>query len=355
VFANQYSKDENDGFYVIDGTLPTTEQVKFSKKDDLLVEVGLGNTQPTTGNNSSTWNAVKEEAGKIDWGKYTASFKEAWSAPGGIFKNLSCIGGSAFDSGNLAQVIDEITAWYSFLTTNLNKAIEMHLLASKNQPYPQNFNPVGNMYLDLWKLGGAVHVALQHHRNQGWNSACTERNFDIAIDFAKKIHINFTDKIVLEYLSKYFDIEVKGTENINMGQFCTGQLVNVNWLKCNAPVVWQQTNRQFNLKTGITEIPALEFTAPITNAITNNTNISIADIIGGLKTIITVAGIGGNNNSGGNNNQEIIVDPNDPNSNIPENNTGTSKFGFGTTAIILGGLIVAGTIYYQNKNKPLKK
>lgn len=379
VYANQTSKNTNDGLFIIDGTLPHINEVQYSQKDDLpIVVTGLGfsfssvmnlvqgatqsnNSGTASNSGASTVNSLVQAgaslipggqfiASMIDFEKYTKSFGEAFSAPGGIFANLSCIGGSAFDSGNLTNTIAQMNAYYPQVIISINKAVEKYM--NEPRPLPQNFNPVGEAYLEAHKNLSAI-VTTHHNffNSNNWQSSCTVRNLNLLKEYGQSMYDKLWN-LIGAYIKTYFD-EIPGPQSpydYNSRCIASGAF-NIDYTLCSGsgPGRGGSTNignpgiNQYNIKPGITQIPILDFTPPVQAYLSNGGNIDIKDALSQVKTVINLFS---KSTQGGSNNTVLPVNAQDTN-NTNTTQAGIQQMNWGQIGI--AAAVIGGAVYYGMK------
>ena len=353
VFNNQKTQNLKDGYFVIDGTLPTMKEVPFLEKDDFHISVsglgygyGLGNTE--NGDDENDWMKILTEL----FGKYGEQINNVKNAIGkvGFWKALSC-NRSAFDDNNLQRNLNQQNDFLRIVVERINTAIALHL--NSPRPFAPDFNPVGEArnkaYMDMFNIYSTIHG---YRHNTSWSSACTKLNLETAYKYALEVLLGrFHDQVLIPYLRQYFDYEELNPIQIDwnlcrsvpVGETCCGP----NDCQYYRPNVNTFIPHKYTLKQGVTNIPLLEFSAPVINVLQGNSNgNSLNDIINSFQTLLPVFIGNGGSNSGGS-----TIDVSNPNNNASINPTNQSSLLSGNNLIF--GLLIGGALLYGFNNKKL--
>ncbi len=354
VYNDQQNKDISKGYYVIDGTLPTMDEVAYITKDDFQINVsGLGyygglGVDPATA--LAVSDQIKSQLKDIfkdifkKFGPQIENIKNAISKVG-FWKAFSC-NTNAFGDDVLQRNLSQQADFLRLVIERINEAVAIHL--NSPRPFSADYNPVGEArnkaWIDMYNVFSTIY-GYRHHKS--WSSECTKANLVVAYKHAEDVLIRrFNNQVLQPYLDTYFDItllpsvqiDFNNCRNVPVGETCCGP----NDCQYYRPNIGAFVPHKYTLKQGVTNIPLLEFTAPVVNVLKGNTT-SVIDIIDSFKTLLPIVS-GGYNNSGGGS----TIDFNNPqNPNYSGGTTGKTNL-FGANNLILGGLIL-GVLFYGFK------
>lgn len=159
---NQSTGSLDQGYYTIDGTLKHTNEPSFTEKKDTYMDslqhYGLN------GIKDIDTNALKD--------KFLSYKNLSFKSFSSFFKSLSCIGGSAYDSGRYNSNVDIITNWVTGAVVKINE--EVAFRNSKN---------LGFLVAELQAIVTVLRDTYVIKRDSGWKSSCTVDNFNSTINY----------------------------------------------------------------------------------------------------------------------------------------------------------------------------
>jgi hypothetical protein len=314
------------GYYTIDGTLPTMEEPpRIEKSDQIMSLAHYVLNGPATAPATRRSIPGPLPAGAYGQGMNGISFNDVKN----LFSNLSCIGGTAYDSGKLNANLSNMHTFIQTIISEMNQAIAARDYARLAQEVNEYFGTT-----KMFVIGYE-----NKRREKDWNS-CSARNLDTAIR-ASKFYRDTVGMALNAYLEKYF---IKGPATKQVAYiYPNDTIIAIGlWLR-NVNITEPQY--QFTVKPGTMFIPAFEITQYVVDKANAPASFDVTKYLETLVNTISFLTPNNGNNSGGSGN----------NAGTGNNNSGTgggivqnqpkdvSQAGFGS---ILGwGLLLAGGIY----------
>lgn len=307
---NQTTGSLKDGYYTIDGTIPTiSEPSKIENKDLYMNHYKL--------NGASGLNASFDIKG--------------------FMKSLGCIGGSAYKKENYESNVTKIVDFFNSNIAGIENAI-----ATKNMAL---LSDEVNEVLGFSKL---LALNFRAKRNEkSWNN-CSGTLLDRTIDLSK-----FYSEGVAPALTAYIDSFFTKSANGSVTYTAGAQVPLGIWGLDNSTGS-KVTEPKFNytLKSGVTSIPKFEITPYVAEKLQNpNKPINLQELLSGFSTIISSFGGGSSNN--GNTTLPNYGSGTTPTGEYTQNIPVTQKTaGLGITGWLLI-LAAGGFAFTQMKAKPM--
>ncbi|WP_445915265.1 hypothetical protein, partial [Flavobacterium sp.] len=298
--VDQNTGSLKQGYYTIDGTLPTTQEPNYIETKDFFMDklshIGLnGATQPLNGFSF-------------------ADVKTAFNSP------ISCWGGSAFSGSQANAEGEKIGAYFENLLNNINVAVRN-----------QNLQLLQDTFLKYEGILFTSIKAYERKKSEGWNKCTTD-----SITRMQSI-LNFYDKVVHKgltaWLSQYFTMTPVATKSFNNGQGFEDIDPTFKFTYTDPAIVYLANIYDFKLKQGVTAIPEFEFTPYVEDMANNPSAFDPATFLQGLSTVLVSFNNPNNGNTGTvDENGNLVYDT----ENTPKT---TSNAGAG---YLLGGLVLIG-------------
>lgn len=386
---DQINNNPANGYYIIDGTLENNQELPFvTYKDQPMHHTTLNSpyyrpqlnggfadwiSNAAAGNNatinaiqggiSTVQNAPSMLDGAIDLIPYASTAKAMLSKMLGIdlsniteaLSHLDCIGGTAYETKDADADIVKILEGFKSAVDQMNIAV-----------LNRDMNAFSNAFANHDLVIFSVESSIANRKSEGWNS-CDGKNMDKVHTVVMNYINNFRYAFFDQYLASFFNFHPIG--KVTISKTISAPICG---LVCNTEVNFsgQLDKHAFQIKDGITTIPALEFTPEVSAAITGqgfNVNAamnSLTKVIQVVKPIVVAVQNGGlealqnnpypatttntpaNNGTASNTNAQS-------NSNTPANNgtpPPTQQAGFGTVGIVLVGLLALGAATMKKKN-----
>jgi len=339
---NQNTNDLNSGYLTLDATILENQETIFTEPKDLLI---MSNQLQHYGLNGVAARSPSNNHGLgFSLGSTLGSIKNLNFSS--IFGSLSCLGGSAYEKGDLERLLPAITAKYDFIYNDLNVAIATNDMEKLS---------VCQSLCVCWPIISVEKMDAIFYSNK-WNK-CT----DATIHTTKAIHQSFTDivtPLMEAYLNQYFIRTKSGLISHRVMDYQPGapSFAEMFFSDLGRNAVHQVDKFTFMRKPGVTSIPKFEFTNDVKNALNNGTPAptpaqylaSIANTVIGNNPVTPPSGSG--NTSGGNYSQE----PSPGSGNTSDDKDKDKGLGvLGWT--LIGTAAIGGTIMAVNEIKKNKK
>jgi len=337
---DQLTGDLSAGYQTIDATTPTSNEPEKTEPKDIYM-----NFNHTGLNGVATPNRKK----RLGLGIGLSDIKNLNF--GSIFSGLSCLGGSAYEKGDLERLLPAILAKYDFIYNDLNIAVatgDMEKLS------------VCQSLCVCWPIISVEKMDAIFYSNK-WNK-CT----DDTIRTTKAIHQSFSDivtPLMEAYLNQYFIRSKSGLISHRVMDYQPGapSFAEMFFSDLGRNAVHQVDKFTFMVKPGVKQIPKFEFTTDIKNAMNNGSAPpSPQQYLSSLTTIISTIGgtaqppSGNNNTPGGNYTQDPSAGGNGTGTGNG-NMTNPDKKGIGLLGwTAIGAAAIGGTVLIAKEMKKNK-
>jgi len=348
--SNQNTGSLKNGYFTIDGTLPTTLEPNYiATKDffmDKLKHYGLnglyGEPESSGGSSSSSGSSSSGNGDNPPASETDAIAQLAEKLNNSILSDLnifdmfrlpiSCWGGSAFSGERAESEIKMMDEYFRDKLLQINVGVEYN-----------NSSTISEAFADFEKMVFLGIKAYNAKNADGWNK-CTTESINQMVNVLS-FYKNVVYKALLSWLDKYYDREVSGRQTfVSDGAF---EATQGFFFSYQHPYVSHEVLKyKFTRKPNIDKIMAFEFTPYIHEIATNPSSFNAQTFLNGLATVL-VSFTGNGNNGGG---DEIDANGNNTYSqeNTPKKttNAGTYLVGFLAISMALG--------YAFNKTKDVK-
>nr|WP_322624472.1 hypothetical protein [uncultured Flavobacterium sp.] len=338
--VNQETAALNKGYYVIDGTVPTTKECEYVEKDDLFMSM-----------EHYALNAPAPHA--LNAGVDFTKLKNMMFPNGISFSSLSCIGGT-YDSKDLNALIDVVNPWFVQAYENVNSAIAGNS--------PQLITVINTLITATY--GMADHARLTAAKS--WSSSCSKSataGYKAVADY----YSNLLQKAFFPWIQEFFTVSYSSVTKLNTSfPFETKPSRGFKKNEFSQNVTFNQL-ASIRLKADTTSITRFTLTQYVLDA-NNYTNgtFNADTMLNGfteiLATYATTPPAGSNNtgntNTGNSNNSGsgYVAEDDDEDTNKPDN--GSTN----TALIVVGGaaalMIGAKLLFFSGGTglgKPNKK
>lgn len=319
----------NKGYYVIDGTIPTNNELPFNVKDDIYMEPKLA------------INGLAAPAGLscgVNCGCSQIDYKGGTPAMAGFLDNIfgssgwspNCIGGT-YDKKDYEKYEQLVSGAFEQLYLNFNQAVTSGNLVAIQEA--ANVIIVSSAQLSHQATRTAA---------KSWSSNCSKSTTKAFRDLANYFD-NMSKTVFLPFLQVYFSFT---TQPVGVANNAYPFAVRVDGVGMKDEFITNpiQVLKIFNLqlKPTTTEIPKFEFT-PYLLENAGNAGFNLNNF---LNSLTEVAGqfTGSNNGNNGNGNVDDGYIGN-------YNGTPTTKTAGGGVVMALLVAAVAGTYLYNKKTK----
>ncbi|CAM3968183.1 hypothetical protein FLCU109888_11495 [Flavobacterium cucumis] len=334
--VNQDSGSLKNGYYTIDGTLKSTREPSYIDKKDFFMDKlehfglkGLRSTPESPDNpyNESDPSWLENIAGELSFD----GVKDYFNTP------ISCWGGSAFSGDRANAEQEKIGLYFENVLTKINEAVRAQNMALLSSSFNQ--------------FEGILFTALKAYaakQSEGWNK-CTA---DSIIRMQKTLE--FYQKIVhvglVAWLQKYFEMSIISTK-VYRNNVDFERIDPAFFFTYTDPNVTYTSNVQsFKLKSGVSQIPAFEFTPYVEQASANPSSFNAETFLQGLSTVLVSFAGGGTGGTGAiDENGQNIYDQN--NQTKTTSNAGSFLLG----ALAFGGLAIWGFSKLEDKGSKTAK
>jgi len=284
---NQKTNNLDDGFYMIDGTINTMQEPYYlDYKDEYMSLAHYGLNRP----NYHQLNGFNLDILK----------KISINNLKDMVRHLDCIGGTAYTPALYDANVNKLNALANEIIDSINKSIASDDMVTLAEDYIDFVGIISTLYQG--------HAYKAHF--DSWNS-CTDKRLrafvEICAYFVYDVHPALT-----AFIDKYYDKTKTGTKTYtNQG------LESQGWTFMEMPgrqYIETWDTYSFKLKSGITQVPAFEFTQPLLDATSSNP-VNIQDFLNSLQTIIHVVSPQPNNGvPGGTYTTEVggVINSNNP-------------------------------------------
>jgi len=257
---DQATGDLRNGYFTIDGTIPTvTEPAKIANKDLFMDHYKLNGA---SGLNGFGINDIK-----------------------GWMTGLACLQPSAYGKdlyqGNVTKIVDFF---------NQDIALLNNAIASKD---------FASMAVEANEIMGFSKLLVENFKqkktSQGWNG-CSSPNFDRTIELAR-FYAEGVGAALAQFLDNFFTKTATGTVTYLSGGGAV-PLLGVWGLDGTTSAKVEETKYNYSLKAGTTQIPKFEITPYVADKLKNpSKSINLQELLSGMSTVIASFG-GGSSSSG---------------------------------------------------------
>jgi hypothetical protein len=266
-----------NGYYIIDGTLKSNKELYFTEKNDTIMQHARLNSPNQGLYNPFLGEPNDEEDGKerVNWLSKAKDFIKDinFEKISGLFTSFACLGGVGFDDNSVKAGLNDINGAVNNLVLNVNTAIaenDMKKLSLMDAYFRAGFDLIIN------------NIRLKHWGH--FSNHCSDVNLDFLSEvYALNLSRYFGGNVYEAYVAKYFDTVVTGQTSFSIHE---EQLLGSWWIegtddeRCISPV------RTFKIKKGI-NVPALEFTAPVVDAVNASQPIDVISALTSFQNIIS--------------------------------------------------------------------
>jgi len=306
---NQKTGGLSDGYYTIDGTIPTMVEPSYTEKSDLEMSLPhyVLNGAHSQGMNGINMNEIKN-----------------------LFSSFGCIGGSGFTEGAYKWAQESMIVHYTKLIDSANASI----VAKDFAQLSEDFN-------EILGTGKATVKAYELKLSQKKWNACTSQRLRGMIALSK-FYRDVVGVAVEAYATKYFSKTAKGSSLRYNASYMEGEPINFKYIYTDPHIIIDEPAYNYQFLAGVTSIPRLEITQYVADNVNTPASFNAGTFLQGLSQIL----VSFQPNTPNPSNPNVINDPvtGQP---ITVTQPGTKKMGAGTVVGLL--LVTAGLAYAFTK------
>ena len=253
--ADQTNGKLANGYYVVDGTVPTVDEGMFLEKDDLyMIHTGLNGARQRGLQAAVTIDTIK-------------SFINGGAS-------LTCIGGT-LDANDFNDTLKIFVPWFESMFTQINTAV------ANNDP--QLITLVNRL------MTSAELIMLQSasYAKYNWSSSCS-KSAAKAYGELGLYYYNIVSKAFLVWLENYFDVSYKKVDGLKRGGFEPASKFEKT-KSFNGGTVSVTNVQGLKMKLSTRDVVKFEVT-PYVASSTTSTTVDPLSLFNGLKTVIASFG-----------------------------------------------------------------